>query len=208
MRQGLTRLIAGTFSLFLSLGAVAMAEEAGHLTAGDVLHGRFTQERYLTGFEAPLKSTGQFVLAPGRGLIWRVEQPFAVSTAMTDKGVAQFNGEVEMMRVNAAQAPFVTHMFTVLGGALSGNLTALERYFQVTTAEDETGWHLLLMPLDAEMAGTMQLSSIEVDGSRFVELVTITRASGDKDVIRFAEQNVDQKLAPADDAMFQRIDGK
>src|SRR5688572_2926077 len=43
------------------------------LAGGEVLRGRFTQQRFLQGFNAPLTSTGSFILAPGRGVLWRAE---------------------------------------------------------------------------------------------------------------------------------------
>src|SRR5262245_58062566 len=55
----------------------APAIEVTPLAPGQILRGRFEQQRFLQGFQAPLKSSGTFVLSPGLGLIWKTEQPFA-----------------------------------------------------------------------------------------------------------------------------------
>src|SRR5215475_1777275 len=58
-------------------------EGTARLREGQILRGHFEQERHLEGFQAPVKSTGTFLLVPGRGLVWRTEAPFAVTTVIS-----------------------------------------------------------------------------------------------------------------------------
>lgn len=186
----------------------AFAEDAVKMNPGDVLRGHFTQERMLSGFSSPLESAGSFVLSPKHGLIWHVEKPFDVSTVMTDRGIAQFNGDAEMMNLAAAQAPFVAQLYKVLGSALTGDFKALETYFTVEKKEDATGWSLLLTPRDAASAETLQLVSIAIDGGKFVERVEVTKVSGDIDRLTFSDQIVGGEIGAAESILFDRVGKK
>jgi len=101
----------------LPLSLQAAGPEGG-LQAGQVLRGRFVQERHLQGFNAPLRSEGRFVLAAGKGLIWRAEKPFAVTTAISPAGLAQEVGGNETMRLPSSRLPFLSRLYDMLGGAL------------------------------------------------------------------------------------------
>ena len=101
------------------------------LSAGQVLRGRFVQERHLHGFDAPLRTEGRFVLAPGRGLIWRAETPFAITTVITTAGLVQDVDGTETMRLPAARLPFLGRLYGMLSGALSGDWRGLEPDFVV-----------------------------------------------------------------------------
>ena len=72
--------------LILALVCLPGMASAQTLEVGQVLRGHFVQERHLKGFNAPLRTEGSFVLAPGKGLIWRAEKPFAVTTVITAAG--------------------------------------------------------------------------------------------------------------------------
>src|SRR5215472_13335374 len=91
------------------------------LAKGQVLRGRFEQLRFLQGFQAPLKSSGTFVLAPGLGLIWKTEAPFALTTVMSPAGLVQEAGGRETMRMPSARIPFMSKLYAMLGGALTGD---------------------------------------------------------------------------------------
>ena len=74
------------------------------LSPGQTLHGRFVQERHLQGLASTLKCSGTFVLAPGKGLIWRIEDPIQTTTVITPAGIRQIINGSEVQRIDAAQA--------------------------------------------------------------------------------------------------------
>ena len=74
--------LGAAFAAALVQSAATSRAQSLTLASGEVLRGRFTQQRSLQGFNAPLTSTGSFILAPGRGVLWRAETPFALITAM------------------------------------------------------------------------------------------------------------------------------
>jgi hypothetical protein len=159
------------------------------LKSGEILRGRFVQDRQLAGFAKPLRTEGMFVLVPGRGLIWRATSPFQNTTVITPEGVlGQVNGQ-ETMRLPASRMPGLAHLYDVLGGALSGNIAPLEQTFSVKRSEVAAGWQMLLTPLHPDNAAISQIKSLTVAGHRFVETIEIDKDGGDVDRLTFLDQS-------------------
>jgi Outer membrane lipoprotein carrier protein LolA-like len=169
--------------------AAAAGIEMTPLTKGQVLRGRFEQTRELKGFDAPLKSSGTFVVAPGRGLIWRTTAPFAVATIMSAAGLVQEVNGQEAMRIAADKLPFVTKLYEMLGGALSGDLKALSNVFDIKRSDDVKGWRLTLIPLRTDDVN-MPMKAIVIRGQKLVEEVLMTKTNGDADRLVLLDQKL------------------
>jgi len=170
------------------------------LAAGQTLHGRFVQERHLQGLASTLKSSGSFLLAPGKGLIWRIEEPIQTITVITPAGIRQIiNGNV-VQHIEAARLPFIAHFYDMLNGALMGDWSAMRHDFAVKTTGDRGAWRTVLTPLrpDDPIAGI--LGSIVVSGGKMVDGVDINRPNGDSEHMAFIDQTVSSVALSADDA--------
>ncbi len=182
----------------LLLGALAIpagsvsAQEIGPaaLQPGEVLRGRFVQERRLSGFAGALRTQGHFVLAPGRGLIWQAETPFAVRTVITPAGLTQRIGEAETLRLSAGRIPFLARLADMLTGTLARDWRGLEQDFLLTRSGDAAGWQVVLTPRRPPDPASMPFERIVVSGGRLVDRVEMTRPGGDADTVRFADQVV------------------
>jgi hypothetical protein len=195
--------------LFLLLGLVvaiptvappvlaAPAVEVTPLAEGQVLRGRFEQLRFLQGFQAPLKSSGTFFLAPGLGLIWKTETPFALTTVMSPSGLVQEVSGRETMRMPSARIPFMSKLYAMLGGALTGDWEGLSSAFTVARKVDGKGWRLKLEPIKADDPG-MPIRAIDLHGSRFLEGVELMKVNGDRDRLVFLNQKL-ETAAPTPD---------
>jgi Outer membrane lipoprotein carrier protein LolA-like len=161
--------------------AGAAQAETATLTNGDVLRGHFVQERHMQGFANPVRSEGEFVVAPGKGLIWKAETPFPVTTVVSSAGLVQSVGGSETMRLSAARLPFLSRLYDMMAGALAGNWRALESGFTVTRGANTVS----LTPLDANAA---QISAIHARLGRFVDQVDIVKPNGDFDRLTFRDQ--------------------
>ncbi len=169
--------------LLLTAAPVVLAEPAV-LTSGDVLRGRFVQERHMQGFANPIRSEGVFVVAPGRGLIWRAETPFAVTTVVTPTGLVQSVAGAETTRLPASRLPFLSKLYDMMAGALAGDWKALEGSFTVNRGAGT----VLLSPLRADDPTAAQILSISARMSRFVDEVEIKKPNGDFDRLVFKDQ--------------------
>lgn len=181
------------------LAGPAFAEQAAPqaVTAGEILRGHFVQERQLAGFTRPLRSEGSFVLAPGTGLIWHGEKPFASTTVVSAAGIVQLSGNQEAMRLPASQLPGLNRLYDVLGAALSGDIAPLRQTFAVAQSAQGGHWQIALTPL--RTGSVAQLKSLVLSGQRFVEDVMIDRGDGDVDHITFLDQAVSHADLTADE---------
>ncbi len=196
-------------AVLLSQAEPACAGEAAPQTiaVGAVLRGHFVEDRHLAGFAKPLRSEGSFVLAPGTGLIWRGEKPFANTTVMSSGGIVQLTGNDEAVRVPAAQMPGLSRLFEVLGAALSGNVAPLRKIFAVAQTSGSEHWQIVLTPLPTREAAASQLKSLTLTGRSFVDSVDIERNGGDAEHIAFSEQAVSHADLTADEkALLQTLD--
>lgn len=181
-------------ALLLLLLPMAAVAEPTMLKTGDVLRGRFVQERHMQGFAKPIRSEGVFVVVPGKGLIWRAETPFAVTTVVTPSGLVQSVNGAETTRLAAAKLPFLSRLYDMMGGALAGDWRALEGAFAITRGPSTVA----LTPLRADDPTAAQISAITAQVGRFVDQVEIHKPNGDFDRLAFTDQVLN--AAPLDAA--------
>jgi len=206
------RVIAVLLALALSMHATVGRADGGaagpsrSLAQGRTLHGKFVQERRLQGFKAPLRSEGQFMLAPGRGLIWQSEKPFPVTTVITAAGLVQDVGGMETMRMPAARLPFLAKLYDMLGGALTGDWRALEREFTIIRQGDDRAWQVELQPRTVTDPMSMPIRVIRISGGHFVDRVEIVKDGGDADTLEFGEQTLsDAPSSEAENALLTSV---
>lgn len=173
---------------------------------GQILRGRFVQERHLKGFNAPLRSEGRFVLAFGKGLIWQAEKPFAVTTAITPAGLLQQVDGSETARIPATRLPFLAKLYDMLAGALAGDWRGLESEFTAVRSGDADDWSVLLTSRQADDPAA-PFQQIVVRGSRFVDEVVMTKPDGDGDTLTFLDQILSTAPAsPEEAALFSALE--
>jgi hypothetical protein len=176
----------------LTLTSVCFAELAmgPTLAAGQTLHGRFVEERHLKGLSSTLKSEGSFVLAPGKGLIWRMEQPIQTLTVITPAAIRQIINGSEVQHIDAARVPFIAHFYDMLNGSLIGDWSAMRHDFVVKSTGDRQAWRTVLTPLQPDDPIAGMLASIVISGGKMVDSVDINRTNGDSEHMAFLDQEV------------------
>ncbi|MFZ0890406.1 MAG: outer membrane lipoprotein carrier protein LolA [Candidatus Binataceae bacterium] len=176
------------------------------LRPGQTLSGRFIQERHLKGITFSLKSEGDFVLAPGKGLIWQIEQPIQTLTVITPAGIRQIINGSEVQHIDSARVPFIGHFYDMLNGALTGDWSAMGHDFAVKSTGDKKVWRTVLTPQRPDDPVAEFLTSIAISGGKMVDNIDIKRANGDSEHIAFLDQTVSSVALTGEDARL--LDGK
>lgn len=204
MRGAAAAAVIGVLASFGAAGAGPPASTPTITVApGEVLRGRFVQERTLAGFEAPLRSEGRFALSVGRGLIWRAERPFAIVTALSPAGLVQRSGGTEVLRLSSERMPAFARMQALVRGVLIGDWRALEAQFTVRTAWNGDAWEVTLEPRAGSAAPFEQLRAW---GARFAERIEIRKPRGDVDRLWFSSLTLSRDpLSEADSALLDSI---
>ena len=179
--------IALALAAWVGGGAPAAQAQSLGLAGGEVLRGRFTQQRFLQGFNAPLTSSGSFIVAPGRGVVWRGETPFAIVTVMGPGGLVQRVVGGATTHYPVSRLPAIARLYEIFAAALSGDWQKLAAVFDVRRDGTANDWTVTLTPLRSGEDG-MPLRLVVVRGSRYVDSVEVTRVNGDRDRIDFSQQ--------------------
>ncbi|NCT82760.1 MAG: outer membrane lipoprotein carrier protein LolA [Comamonadaceae bacterium] len=158
------------------------------------LRGEFTQTKKVPGFARPLVSTGNFVAARGRGVLWRTLKPFASELRLTQHEIRATQGGQMAMRLEAAREPAVRVINTLMFALLNGDVSGLAGLFELTGSVKGSAWQLALVP----RPGALQqvLKKVELEGDGFVRRIQLFEANGDESLIQILNPRTDGAAEP------------
>jgi len=169
-------------------GVVAQTGQKENISdkAMKAVSGYFTQNRHLTGFDVPLKTSGEFFLVPDMGLAWIVKKPFKSRLLMTDEGITQITHGSVMKVGGGGIGKIIAGM---MYPALARDWPKLEQAFDIEkkpAVKLENNWQVTLHPRAGQMKKI--ISKIVVKGRSITEFLLVVKASGDRDEITFFDQ--------------------
>ena len=173
------------------------------LSQPELLRGDFEQAKTVTGFAKPLHSSGDFLVARGRGVLWRTDQPFAAELRLTRNEIQTSQGGAVIFKLDAAKEPTVRVINGLMFALLNGDLVQLGELFDFagSLAATGKGWTLALTPKQPALARL--LKKVELQGDTLVRRILIDEANGDKTQIRFLRQRSEPAtLSAAEQARF------
>lgn len=143
-----------------------------------VLRGHFVQKKYLSEMNAPLVSSGNYVVARNRGLLWQVRKPVSSTLVITPDALIERSNGHQTTHITAKKQPALRAVAAVLLAAFAGNVQQLHRFFNVTTDKNsDTGWALTLVP--KTHAVHQFVSRLKIAGKRSVRHIRIDQPGGD-----------------------------
>lgn len=152
------------------------------------LRGSFTMERYLAGFDKPLRSNGDFILSPTTGLVWRTLDPFPGTTVLDDHGITRIDDQGN--RDALARGDQFRQFVELISAVLAGNWQPLEQRFDITKSTTaDNAWQIILTPKD-NTAIASQITKITATGNDYVQTIQLEKPSDDHDDIILADQGL------------------
>lgn len=149
------------------------------------LCGRFDQTKTLAGMKKPLASNGRFCVVAGKGVLWKTLKPFPNTLRLTRDEIVHYQGERVATRLDAKQEPTVRMINSVLFSLLSGDLSQLDKLFEVDGSAAASSWKVSLKARQPALAKA--IGTISLDGGVYVKNIQISEAGGDQTVIGFSE---------------------
>lgn len=179
-----------------------LAQVRQQVQVAPVVRGRFEQAKTIQGFKQPLRSSGDFVVAQGKGIVWQVRQPFA-STLLVKPDSLQSRGAdgAVSMHMRAEQEPVLRTVNAMLFAVMAADLDKLSQYFEVSGQVRPEGWMLHLVPRDPVLAQWLQ--HVDLQGKQFVQQVQLQEARGDRSQIRILDAVAEASLRTGDAAAFE-----
>ena len=167
-----------------------------------VVRGGFEQLKSVKGFKQPLRSSGDFIVARGKGIVWHVQQPFeSVLVVKPDSLQSRGSDGKVTMQMRAQDEPVLRTVNAMLFAVMSANLAELAQHFEVTGQVNSKSWTLHLVPRDPTLA--QWLSAVDLQGNQFVQEVKLQEVRGDASMIRILSPGAESALRPQDAAQFE-----
>ena len=168
-------------------GAVpAVRAQKAEFTLADVMallaqrksgEARFTEERFVSTFSDPLRSSGTLSFtAPDRFVRQTLEPRPESMEVQGNNLVLKRGGRTRQLALDAI--PEVAALVEAVRGTLSGNAAALQKYFRVAVSGQAGKWVLVLTPIDNKLLA--QVMQIEIVGQN-ADLRSIALALGGGD---------------------------
>lgn len=157
-----------------------LARIAANLSRPAVLRSDFTQTKTVAAMTRPIVTSGKFVYAREQGILWKIEQPYRVTYALSEKGVVEVGANGTATRPYQSQG--LQHVGRIFRALFEADFEALGQYFVPTVTGSPERWDLTLAP-----RGPLRqvFEHVRVRGARFVEEVNFDEANGDTMTIRF-----------------------
>lgn len=174
-------------ALGITLGSAAPAWALDLSTVTQLLaqrksgEARFTEDRFVSGFEGPLRSSGTLsFVAPDRFVRTTLE-PRPESMAVDGNNlILKRGGRTRQMTLDAI--PEITALIEAVRGTLTGNATTLEKHFRIQVDGNAGQWTLTLVPRDQRLA--TQVRELKITGARSdMRVVELWLAGGDRSVM-------------------------
>jgi hypothetical protein len=146
---------------------------AGH----PVVLGNFEQEKTLNRLNRSLKSSGNFIIAEGLGMVWDTVKPFPSTLVLGKDYFIQFRPGGQKTVLSAQGNETFLRMAEVIGAVFSGNSQGLLDNFKIYYSGNAAAWELGLNPLDSAIGSFAE--KIIMKGDAAIRSILIYEQNGD-----------------------------
>ncbi len=142
---------------------------------------RFTEERFVSGFDGPLRASGVLsFVAPDRFTRQTLEPVVEMMTVEGNTITLRRSGRSRQMAMDAV--PELAALIAAIRGTFTGDAATLEKHFQVRLEGSLARWMLTLVPRDARLA--TQVRELQIAGlASDVRSVALWLGGGDRSVM-------------------------
>jgi outer membrane lipoprotein-sorting protein len=168
-----------------ALAADPLAQVRAQVAQVPLLRGDFAQEKQVAGFRNPLRSSGRFLLARDKGVVWTTTAPFPSEIVITqDRILSRQRDGSRRVEVDGKQQPGMRSVNAMMFALMSGDIKALTSTFEVKETPSGQGWKMTLVPRSRQLA--QAFTSVSLSGDRYVREVELREANGDLTRLRFS----------------------
>lgn len=173
--------------------ADCMEEIRQRVGTPEMVRGQFEQSKQIAALERPLRSSGDFLMARNRGVLWRTRKPFPQVLKLTQHDIIQEqNGKVRF-QLSAEREPAVQVINQALFALFAGDFAALEQSFSSTCKTEGGRWWVVMQPTASALARIFK--EIRLEGANTVQRIELLEASGDRTEMRFHDTRVNSTLS-------------
>jgi hypothetical protein len=142
-----------------------------------LIRGNFEQEKKLSRLNRSLKSSGNFIIAAGLGMVWDTVKPFPSTLALGKDYLIQSRPGGQKTVLNAQGNEAFLSMAEVTSAIFSGNSQGLLDNFKVYYYGSAAAWELGLTPLNSAIGSFLE--KIIIKGDAAIRSILIYEQNGD-----------------------------
>jgi len=159
--------------------ADAFRTTCSRLSEHPFIRGNFEQEKTLSRLERSLKSSGNFIIAAGMGMVWDTVKPFPSTLTLGRDFMIQSRPGGQKTILSAQGNETFLRMAEVISTVFSGNAQGLLDNFAVyySGGGDNAAWELGLSPLDKTLNSFAQ--KIIMKGDAAIRSIHLYEQNGD-----------------------------
>jgi hypothetical protein len=166
----------------------ALARLLGH-HKGHGLFARFAEEKKVAILTRPLRSTGELIFLPDRGLYRKLMTPFAQELLITPTAIHQRDPRGRMEKLALATLPAAQAFVNAFLAVFSGSFEALHSHFQVYFSSESSRWQLGLMPTHTVMHTLISCIVLAGENEHLIDL-WVQETNGDVTHDQFSEARI------------------
>jgi hypothetical protein len=189
-----------TSACLLQAQSVSPESLTAHLKGTVQLHMNFTQTRTLAALSKPLKTTGSFVLAKGRGVIWQVRKPLSLTYVISPATLLEVGPDGKATRKDPKDVPMVAQMGRIFEALFEGHWKALDDTFTVKPEGTPGHWKITLTPRSRKLE---TLKEIQLTGAGSIERIQVQEPSGDGMELAFERPDSDSPLSEEEQRLLR-----
>jgi hypothetical protein len=171
-----------------------------------LIRGNFEQEKIISSLNRTLKSSGNFIIAAGLGLVWDTIKPFPSTLTLGKDYMIQSRSGRQKTVLSAQGNETFLRMAEVISAIFSGNSQGLidnfNIYFSPRVAAADYEWELGLIPKDTTMSAFAE--KIIMKGSTTIRSILIYERNGDSVQYVLTNHNYPVELNANEKALFAR----
>jgi len=164
-------------------GAFSLDQLQTQLRAQPVVRGHFTQQKFLRSLPQPLTSRGDFTLAQGKGLLWKLTSPFEQDLRITPQGIAKRDAQGQWQAL--PQQMGASREVGIFLAVLAGDTRGLQENFDISLAGDARAWTMTMKPSSALLAQIFE--AIVIQGGALVQRIELRETQGDRTVLQLQD---------------------
>jgi hypothetical protein len=182
----------------------AFKATCSRLAAHPVVRGNFEQEKTLSRLNRSLKSSGNFIIAAGLGMVWDTVKPFASTLALGKNYIIQSRPGGQRNVLSAQGNETFLRMAEVINAVFSGNSQGLIDNFIIYYSGNGGGaaaaWELGLSPKDTSIGAFAE--KIIMKGDTAIKSIFIYEQNGDTVQYLLSNHNYPAELNVNEKALF------
>lgn len=164
--------------------------------------GNFTQTKHISKLNRNLVSSGTFIIAEGKGVVWNTLKPVPSTATVGKDYIMQIMPDGKKNRMDASGNATFAEISAALTSLFSSDVSSLYQNFDVQEkALQNGGWQLELSPKFASLK--QAIKHISVSGAEFIDTVVLTEPDDNTITYTFSEQKSFLNLSSEQAAYFE-----